>query len=110
MVGARAVKEVPHRGHENDFREGAVAAEFLEHLKIFVRGAGHADVGDAVQVNDACQLDSLGVDGAKEEGDVFEDVGIGTVGVVEAGGIDEADGSAIMKIAVDSWLGRAFSS
>jgi len=54
-----------------------------------------------VQINDAGDFDA-GLEGAVQPvGDVGEDHGVGAVGVVEAGGVDEEDGFVVDEGGVD---------
>lgn len=85
------VDACPPGGGEDDAGERVVAAEFLEHAEVLHGGAAEADIEDSVQVDDAGEADVVSVGLAEPVGDFAEDVGVGFVGVVEAGGVDEVD-------------------
>ena len=72
-------------------RETRGSADALEHVQATLSGAGHALIGNAVQVNQATELDLLVEGLAKPGSDAAEDVGFLDVRVIESGGINEVD-------------------
>jgi hypothetical protein len=85
-----------------------LAAEFAEHVDVLGAGAADAVVLDAVEVHEAGELDVGGVGAFEPGGDFAEDVGVGAVSIVEAGGVDEEDGFVVDGDGVDADAGGAW--
>jgi len=77
----------PHGGGEDDAVVVCGAAEALEDVEVFDGGAGEADVGDAVEEDDAEEGLVRAVEGGEAGGDGGEDVGVGAGGVVDWWGV-----------------------
>jgi hypothetical protein len=96
LVAAGGVCELaPHGGGNHDVAESVFAAYLLEQPGAAGFAAEYFVVADGLQENDSGQKHSCLVGRGQPFGDVFEDVGVLALGVVEAGCVDESDPLAV---------------
>ena len=108
LLGFVLGEGVPHCCGEDDGGEAALAAELAEHVDVLGAGASDTVVLDAVEIDEARELDVGRVGALEPRGDFAEDVGVGAVGVVEAGGVDQIDGLVVDGGGVDADAGCAW--
>lgn len=79
----------PHRRRQDDVGQPIIPAELLEHAEILHRRTTHPDVGDAMQIDNPGEQDSVLIGPLQPVGDLPEDIGVALVGIVESGGVDQ---------------------
>lgn len=83
--------EAPHGGCKDNASEAFVATEFAKHAQILQTSATEADVNDPVNIDAPCQCEIALMGLVELICDLPENFGVGAVGVIEAGSVDQIE-------------------
>ena len=101
-------ERVPHGGGQDHMGHIDFATRRLEHVEVAENRAAHAIVGDAVQVDDAREVELLRLDMAQEVRQILQHLVVRAVRVVKTGRVNQDHRLASKGLeAIDADVGRA---
>jgi len=102
LEGLGFVNHSPSIGQHDNVMKSAFAAELLKHLQVLVRASSDTVLSDIVKVDNTADFKAAPIERSEVLGNFGQDLGVGSMGVVEAGSVQDHDRSS-GNLTVDSF-------